>query len=311
VSNADVNALLSTRSLPAIVVHGGAWVRDTEVEPAVLAGVSRAAAAGFAVLKAGGTALDAVEAAAVVLEDDPTFNAGYGSCLTHDGTVELDAAIMRGDTLDAGSVASIHSVRNPVRLARRVMNESGHLMLSGEGAVRFAREIGEEMVAPDWHITPAQRARWEELHREVQETKQIDRRKLGTIGAVAVDLQGGVAAATSTGGTIYKRPGRVGDTPIIGAGTYANNESAAVSCTGHGESFIKLVIAKWAADAVQRGQLPVDAARAAAAYLRERVNGDGGLIIAAPDGRCGWAMNTPKMSRAFMRAGMEAPIAMV
>ncbi len=163
----------------------------------------------------------------------------------------------------------------------------------------------------DWHVTPAQRARWEELRQEAATSATVDRRKLGTVGAVAVDLNGHVAAATSTGGTAYKRPGRVGDSPLIGSGNYADDGSAAVSCTGHGESMIKLVLARWTCDAVQRGLSPHEAAQAAAAYLRKRMNGEGGLIVVAPDGRCGWAMNTPRMSRAFMRAGLKTPIALV
>jgi len=311
VNSADVFGLLDTRSLPAIVVHGGAWVRDAVVEPAVKEGVARAAAAGFAILKAGGSALDAIEAAVVVLEEDPNFNAGYGSCLTSDGTVELDASIMVGETLDAGAVTSVKGVRNPVRLARKVMTDSGHLLLAGPGAELFARETGVELVDPLWHATPIQRQRYEELRKEHETTRQIDRRKLGTVGAVAVDLKGHVVAATSTGGTVYKRPGRVGDTPIIGAGTYADDLSAAVSCTGHGESFMKLTTARSTCDAIQRGLSPLAAAEQSAKLLRDRLNGDGGLIVVAPDGRCGWAMNTPRMSRAFMRSGMAEPLAMV
>jgi beta-aspartyl-peptidase (threonine type) len=307
----EVAALLSTPSLPAIVIHGGAWVRNTEVEPAVIDGVSLAARIGFEILRRGGTALDAVEAAVVALEEDPHFNAGRGACLTSDGTIELDASVMVGKTLDAGAVASVRGVRNPIRLARRIMTESGHLLLVGDGAVRFAREIGGvELVADDWHTTPTQRARFEELRAQAREAA-VDRTKLGTVGAVAVDLTGSVASATSTGGTVFKRPGRVGDTPIIGAGTYADDSSAAVSCTGHGESFMKLTTARSTCDAVQRGSSPLQAAEAAVHLLTDRVGGDGGLIVVAPDGRAGWAFNTPRMSRAFLRTGMNEPIALV
>ncbi len=307
----ELAALLSTPSLPAIVVHGGAWVRNTEVEPAVIEGVALATRIGFEVLRRGGSALDAVEAAVVALEEDPHFNAGRGACLTSDGTIELDASLMVGRTLDAGAVAAVRGVRNPVRLARRIMTESGHLLLVGDGAVRFAREVGGvELVADDWHMTSTQRSRYEELRAQSAETA-VDRSKLGTVGAVAADLSGSVAAATSTGGTVFKRPGRVGDTPIIGAGTYADDASAAVSCTGHGESFIKLTTARSTCDAVQRGLAPLQAAETAVQLLTDRVGGDGGLIIVAPDGRAGWAFNTPRMSRAFLRAGMTEPIALV
>lgn len=307
----EVAALLNTRSLPAIVIHGGAWVRNAEVEPAVLDGVALAARIGFDVLRGGGSALEAVEAAIVALEEDTHFNAGRGACLTSDGTIELDASLMVGRTLDAGAVAAVRGVRNPIRLARRIMTESGHLLLVGDGAVRFARETGGvELVADDWHVTPAQRARYEELRAQSVQAA-VDRSKLGTVGAVAVNRTGSVAAATSTGGTVFKRPGRVGDTPIIGAGTYADDASAAVSCTGHGESFMKLTTARSTCDAVQRGGTPLEAAEGAVQLLTDRVGGDGGLIVVAPDGRAGWAFNTPRMSRAFLRAGMTEPIALV
>jgi beta-aspartyl-peptidase (threonine type) len=312
VTPSEVNDWLSRPTLPAIVVHGGAWVKDTEVEPDVIEGVAQAVQLGFALLEAGASALDAVEAAVAALEENPHFNAGLGACLTSAGTIELDASIMEGTTLDAGAVSSVAGIRNPVKLARQVMTRSGHLLLSGAGAHGFAQEIGGiELVPDDWHITPTQRARFDELVREQANGATPDRRKLGTVGAAAVDLQGHVAAATSTGGTVFKRPGRVGDTPIIGAGTYADNTSAAVSCTGHGESFIKLTTARSTSDLVQSGLSPLEAAERSTRLLRDRLGGDGGLIIVAPDGRAGWAMNTPRMSRAFLRRGLSKPIALV
>lgn len=303
----ELALLLDTRTLPAIVVHGGAGMRPGQDLPPVREGIARATAAGFAVLLRGGSALEAVETAVLVLEDDPEFNAGRGSCLTADGTVEMDASIMRGDTLDAGAVAGVAGVRNPVRLARRVMEESDHLLLVGPGAERFAREISEPMVEPDWHVVPAQRTRWEEL--KLQSGPRPDRTKLGTVGACAVDLHGHVAAATSTGGTAFKRPGRVGDSPLIGAGTWAEDETAAISATGHGESIIRTNLARWTAERVGQGLSPQDAAVAASTFLKERVNGDGGLIVAARDGRLGWSTNTPRMSRGMQRAGMSEPFA--
>jgi beta-aspartyl-peptidase (threonine type) len=185
------------------------------------------------------------------------------------------------------------------------MEDGDHVLMAGEGAVRFGRERGIELVDPLWHVTHEQRARYEELR-----ASPPTRGKLGTVGAVAVDLRGRVAAATSTGGTAFKRPGRIGDSPLIGAGTYAESRSGAVSCTGHGESIIKLALAKAACDRMPASS-PLEAARWASDALRDRVGGAGGLIVIDPAGRAGWAMNTEKMSRALFRAGMASPLAMV
>lgn len=303
----DERTLLDTRSLPAIVVHGGAGMRPGQPLPPVLEGVANAARAGFEILLKGGSALDAVEEAVRVLEEDPNFNAGRGSCLTADGTVEMDASIMRGDTLDAGAVACVTGIRNPVRLSRVVMEQSDHVLLVGRGAERFASQTGVEFTDASWHVTEAQRARWQELKATAGE--RPDRTKLGTVGAAAVDLKGSVAAATSTGGTAFKRPGRVGDSPIIGAGTWADDTLAAVSTTGHGESILKTNLARWACEKVGAGDSAQEAAEKAAAFLKARVGGDGGLIVVSPDGRIGWDTNTAGMSRALMRAGMNAPLA--
>jgi beta-aspartyl-peptidase (threonine type) len=307
----ELRRLLSLPTRPALVVHGGAWTRPGADPRPYEEGCAIAAEAGFRVLTSGGSALEAVEAAVVVLEDDARFNAGRGSCLTSDGTVEMDASIMWGPALEAGAVASVRGVRNPIRLARRVMRESGHVLLGGAGAERFARECGERFEEEGWFVTPAARARFEELAAEAMRSAAVDRSKLGTVGAVAVDLRGHVAAATSTGGTAFKRAGRVGDTPIVGAGTYADDAGGAVSCTGHGESILKLALAKAASDEMTRGRSPLEAAEACAALLRNRLNGDGGLITVAADGRAGWAMNTGRMSRAFLRGGMAGPVAKV
>lgn len=205
---AELARLFDSRTLPAIVVHGGAGTRTDEAPGPLSEGAARAAEVGFAVLKAGGSALDAVEAAVVFLEEFPLFNAGRGSCLTSDGTVEMDASIMDGTSLSGGAVASVRGVRSPIRLARKVITESEHLLLVGDGAERFAREVGAAFEPEEWFITPAQFARFEELKAEAeQHGAVVSRRKLGTVGAVAVDVNGKVAAATSTGGTAYKRPG--------------------------------------------------------------------------------------------------------
>jgi beta-aspartyl-peptidase (threonine type) len=306
----DIAALLDTPGLPAIVVHGGAWVRPGVVTLPVLEGLERATTAGYALLSAGASSLDAVEAAVAVLEDDPNFNAGLGSCLTSDGTVEMDASLMRGHDLAAGAVACVTGVRNPVRLAREVLDDGHHVLLVGDGAVRFAKTRTVERVDAAWHVTANQQRRFEEL-REAAHRGDVDRRKLGTVGAVAVDIRGHVSAATSTGGTAFKRPGRVGDSPLVGAGTYADDLLAAASCTGHGESILKLAGAKSVCDAVGRGDSPLAAGEKLVASLRERLNGDAGVIVVASDGRAGWAMNTVQMSRGFMRAGMPRPFVTV
>ncbi len=286
--------------IPAVAVHGGAGSLDPD-DPAArdgsgaprLAGVARAAETAWRILASGGSALDAVEAAVRLLEDDPVFNAGTGACLTAAGDVELDASIMDGETLRCGAVAAVRDVKNPVVLARRVMERSSHVLLAGPGASAFAREMGLPPHDNALLVTPAQRARWERLRTEPA------RRGGGTVGAVARDGRGHLAAATSTGGTAMKLPGRVGDTPLIGAGTYADDTLGAVSCTGHGESIIKLTLARQTADLVGRGLGAAEAARTAIRILAERVGGDGGLVVVGGDGAPGFAHNTPVMSRAW------------
>ncbi len=287
---------------PAIIVHGGAGDLDAASDPASsgaldaerLEGVRRGCAAGFAVLRAGGTALDAVEAAVRVLEDDPTFNAGTGATLGAAGDVELDASIMEGETLRCGAVAVVKDVKNPISLARAVMERSGHVLLAGPGASAFAREVGIPPHANELLVTPRQRARWEAARRG-------DRAPgTGTVGAVARDASGHLAAATSTGGTSMKRSGRIGDTALVGCGTYADDALAAVSCTGDGERVIQLTLARQAADLVGRGVPATDAARAAVALLGARVGGKGGLIVLGPRGEPGFAYNTQAMSRAWI-----------
>ena len=296
---------MSPPSRPAIIVHGGAGDLGPE-DPSSsggpdaprLAGVRRAAEAGFRVLFAGGGALDAVEAAVRVLEDDPTFNSGTGACLTAAGDVELDASIMDGATLRCGAVAVVKDVKNPVTLARRVMDRSSHVLLAGPGASAFAREVGIPACHSSILVTPAQLQRWRRLREEGAAAPGK-----GTVGAVARDARGHLAAATSTGGMAMKLPGRVGDTPIIGCGTYADDSLAAVSCTGHGERIIQLTLARHAADLVGRGMAPMAAAREAIRELGARVAGEGGLILVGPAGEVGFACNTPIMSRAWSTPG--------
>jgi beta-aspartyl-peptidase (threonine type) len=286
-------------AFPVIAVHGGAGTLGPD-DPASsggpdaprLAGVRRAAATGLALLGAGARALDAVEAAVRILEDDPTYNAGTGACLTSAGEAELDAAIMDGATLRCGAVGVLKDVRNPVSLARLVMERTGYVLLAGPGASAFARQVGVEAWDNARLVTVAQRARWAAARAGAAA------HPFGTVGAVARDGRGHLAAATSTGGTAMKHPGRMGDTPVIGAGTYADDELAAVSCTGHGERFIELGMARLAADLVGRG-LGAAAAQAALRRLEERVHGSGGLILVGPSGEVGFAYNTPVMARAW------------
>jgi beta-aspartyl-peptidase (threonine type) len=257
-------------------------------------GARRAAEAGWRVLLAGGSAVDAVVAAVVVLEDDPTFNAGTGATLTAAGDAELDASLMDGTTLAAGAVASVKDVRNPVLLARAVMERSGHVLLVGDGASAFAREVGMASYPNELLVTPQQRARFERAHQV-----RVAARGGGTVGAVARDARGHLAAATSTGGTFLKRAGRVGDSPLIGAGTYADDTRAAVSATGQGERIIQVTLARFAADQVLAGLDARDAAREAVRVLGDRVRGEGGVIVVGPSGEPGFAFNTPTMARAW------------
>lgn len=264
----------------SIIVHGGAGEIDAASVPARLAGCRAAAEAGYAVLKSGGRALDAVQAAVIALEDNPLFNAGTGSTLNRDGRVETDAAIMDGATLKAGAVAAVSGIRNPVKLARQVMEVSRHVLLAGEGAYQFAKQHGIKTCDPAELVVPEQRAHWEKEH--------------GTVGAVALDAQGHLAAATSTGGVFDKLPGRVGDTPLIGCGTYADVH-AAVSCTGLGENIIRTTLARHAAWLVEQGADAPRATEQAIQYLVRQTRGQAGLIVMDKAGRAGFARNTVHM----------------
>jgi beta-aspartyl-peptidase (threonine type) len=284
-----------------LMLHGGAgqMTRDTltpaQVEGAEAA-LGRALDAGAAVLAAEGNALDAVEAAVRVLEDDPHFNSGRGAALTHDGIAELDAAIMDGRDRNAGSVAGVTATRNPVSLARAVMAHSPHVLLSGAGADTFAREQGCEAATQDWLVLPERRAQLEEMLAGGG-AFDVDM-KYGTVGAVACDSHGHVAAATSTGGVTGKRWGRIGDSPLIGAGTYADDRAGAVSCTGSGEFFIRVGVAHEICARTRIGGEPLaDAAKAVLDEVRA-MGGTGGVIAAAPDGTAAWHFTTPGMYRA-------------
>jgi beta-aspartyl-peptidase (threonine type) len=259
------------------------------------------------VLERGGSALDAVEEAVVIMEDDETFDAGRGSFLNRDGKVQLDALIMDGATLRAGGVGCVERLRNPVRAARKILSDSPHVYFVAEGAERFAAEHGIPLCDNKELILPRE---VERLRRYQDQAASHDSAKGGddlfaptishdTVGAIALDGNGNIAAATSTGGTLNKAPGRLGDSSLIGCGCYANNESAAVSTTGWGEPIMKLVLAKWTADRISAGNLPEWSAQEAMNYLKQRLNGHGGIIVLNPEGHIGIAHNTPRMAWAF------------
>jgi L-asparaginase / beta-aspartyl-peptidase len=294
---------------PVLLVHGGAWDIPSEEITAHTRGVSRAARVGFDLLHQGAAALDAVEAAVTVLEDDETFDAGRGSFLAADGRVQLDALMMDGATLRAGAVACVERLRNPIQAARLVLERSPHVYFVGTGAEEFARQHGLQLIDNQELVIERERER---LHSAQARAKAgIDDQTFtgnqhDTVGAVALDLAGNLAAATSTGGTLNKTPGRVGDSSVIGSGGYADNRSAAASLTGWGEPIMKLVLAKWAVDRVPLLG-PEQAAEDAIAYLYSRLQGHGGLILLGPDGRYGIAHNTPRMAWAVCtRKGVRA-----
>jgi beta-aspartyl-peptidase (threonine type) len=289
-----------------LVVHGGAGViergRSTpEQESDIRAALERALDSGARILAEGGSALDAVERSARILEDDPSFNAGRGAVFTYQGTNELDAAVMDGRSRDAGAVTGVSATKNPVSLARAVMEHSPHVFLSREGADQFSREHGLEQVGPEWFAT-AERRRQLETMRSDDGHYFDEELKYGTVGAVAVDVHGHVAAATSTGGLTGKRWGRIGDTPLIGAGTYADDRAGAVSATGAGEYFIRAAVAHEICARIR--MLGESAATAADKVIADvgALGGSGGVILVTPQGDAGWAFNTPGMYRGLASA---------
>lgn len=272
---------------------------DPEQERCARDGLEAALAGGSTILETRGSALDAVEAAVRVLEEDPCFNAGLGSVLTATGCIELDAAIMDGRTRLAGAVSGLRTTRAPISLARRLLEQGPHVFLSGHGADDFARDHGFEQVGNSWFEMPERRRQLEEL---LTSDGFDDEVKYGTVGAVAVDIDGHVAVATSTGGLTAKRWGRVGDSPLIGAGTYADDRSAAVSATGSGEYFIRAVAAHQVAERMRlAGQSLQEAIDAVLADI-ELLGGKGGLIAVAPDGEAAWGFTTPAMYRGMADA---------
>lgn len=296
----------------AIIVHGGAWDIPAELHAEHLAGCRSAAAAGWAVLTDGGSALQAVEAAIRIMEDRPVFDAGRGSHLNAAGVVELDAGMMDGATLRAGAVAAVRRVANPITLARHVLHDSPHVFLVGEGAEHFAQQAGLPLCNPAELIVPREQALWEKRRAEVASAQPDGASSTGaadTVGAVALDQMGNLAVGNSTGGTFYKAPGRVGDTPIIGCGLYADNTMGAAACTGVGEQIMKTVLAKTTVDQLALLRSAGSAARVAMAYFEHRIGGQGGVICISPDGQIGLAHTTPYLAHAYRSEGLADVVA--
>jgi len=260
-------------------------------------GVQNALRVGWEILASGGSALKAVEEAVVVMEDDDTFDAALGSFLTADGKVQMDALIMDGATMRAGGVGCVERIRNPIRAARLILSESPHVYFVGEGAEQFAAGLGIELIDNQELVIDRERKRLAEAKAKAAAgERDLTFAGHDTVGAVALDSNGHLAAATSTGGTINKTPGRVGDSSLIGCGCYADDQSGAVSCTGWGEPIMKLVLGKWATDRITSGSTPELAAREAIGYLNSRLDGHGGMILLDARGRYGIAHNTPRMA---------------
>jgi beta-aspartyl-peptidase (threonine type) len=288
---------------PSLIVHGGAWDIPDDAVIACNTGCRSALRAGWAVLAKGGSALDAIEAAIIVLEDDPVFDAGFGSHLNLDGHVECDAIVMDAATLRAGSVAGLRRVKNPIRAARVVLEKCPHMMLISEGAEDFAADHGVPLCDPNELISPAESEAWLHCRKDLHASEHHRGHEQGTVGAVALDQYGNLVAATSTGGTCCKLPGRVGDSPLIGCGCYADSDTGGVSSTGFGEAIMKIVMAKTAADFLRpAGSTPTRAAQAAVELLAKRGKGTGGLIVLGKNGTPGFAFNTPRMAYGYVAA---------
>ncbi len=292
------------RARPAILVHGGAWATPEGELEAHRIGVHRASMIGFEILLTGGSALDAVQKAVEFLESDPTFNAGLGSVLNARGEVELDASIMEGSGLKAGSVACVSRILHPVALARELLESSQHVMLSGEGALEFARGRGIPVCDPEEMIVERERERYLRARRIAPPPPSPPSE---TVGAVACDSLGRVAAASSTGGTFLKLPGRIGDSSVIGSGLYADDRKGAAASTGHGEAILRVVMAYRAVEAITSGIGPSEAAQQTIATLESRTGAQGGIIVVDAKGELGYAFNTPHMAHAYLADGMTKP----
>lgn len=323
VTRAQSNVEKSGKDRIVLVIHGGAGTilksqMTTEKEKAYTNALNEALQKGYTILNNGGTSVDAVEAAIKVLEDNPLFNAGKGAVFTNEGKNELDASIMDGKTLAAGAVAGITTVKNPVSAARAVMEKSNHVMMAGAGADRFAKQAGLQIVDPSYFYTEERWKALQEVKKEDSLKMELDHSgkktsgvfehvnkdsKFGTVGAVALDQYGNLAAATSTGGMTNKRFGRVGDSPVIGAGTYANNGTCAISSTGWGEFYIRLVMAKTVSDMMEFGKMSLQSAATEMIMKRlPALGGDGGLIGVDKKGNIAMLFNTEGMYRGYIKA---------
>lgn len=296
----------------ALVIHGGAGVMDkknmnTEMQNEYTLVLNQVLHVGDSVLKNGGTCMDAVEKTIMIMEDSPLFNAGKGAVFTNDGIVELDASVMDGKTLEAGAIAGVRDIKNPIRVARTVMEKSEHVLLTGSGASQFAKEQGFTPVENSYFHTEKRLKSLQELQKKERETTTND--KHGTVGCVALDSYGNIAAGTSTGGMTNKKYGRIGDSPIIGAGTYANNETGAFSCTGHGEYYIRLGFSRDISALIEYKKLSV--AQACQEEIRKltQLGGTGGVIGIDRKGNIAMEFNTSGMFRGYVKSNGEKEVA--
>lgn len=300
--------------MASLIVHGGAWNIPDDALLAHRSGVAKALAIGWEVLSSGGTSVDAVERSLRCLEDDGTFDAGCGSHFNAKGEVELDASIMDGKTFRCGAVGAVQRVKNPITLARKIMDESEHILLVGEGAEQFAVESGIPICHRSELRSAREVARWESIRATDGFTTKMafGNQPSDTVGVVALDRHNNLCAGTSTGGTLNKHPGRIGDSPLIGCGTYADNAVGGVSTTGWGEGMIKVVMAKTVVDFMeQNGGNSQEAAERGVAHLKRKVDGLGGVIALNARGEFGVAFNTPRMARAYMSSSMREPFVAV
>jgi len=296
----------------ALVIHGGAGVMDQksmtpEIQATYLNVLNRVLSVGDSVLSHGGTSMDAVEKAIVIMEDSPLFNAGKGAVFTHDSLVELDASVMEGQSLKAGAIAAVRDIKNPIRVARAVMEKSEHVLLNGSGASQFAKEQGFEPVDNSYFYTETRRQSLQELLKQEREATTND--KHGTVGCVALDSYGNIAAGTSTGGMTNKKYGRIGDSPIIGAGTYANNETGGFSCTGHGEYYIRLGFSRDISALMEYKKLSVQEACREEVGKLTKLGGTGGVIGLDKNGNIAMEFNTEGMFRGYIKSDGEKEVA--
>jgi beta-aspartyl-peptidase (threonine type) len=294
----------------SLIIHGGAWSIPESHLDAHRKGCDAALRKGWEILSSGGTAIDAVEQAVRSMEADGTFDAGRGSHLNADGHVELDASIMEGHSYRCGAVAAVRKVMHPISLARKIMEESEHILLVGPGAERFAQGAGMTLCEESDLVMERERELWKTVNRKegFQSKETFSKHPGDTVGAVAIDRSGNICVGTSTGGTLNKYPGRVGDSPLIGCGSYAENGIGGVSTTGWGEGMIKIVLAKTIIDHMaENGRDPQKAAEFGIDLLQRKVDGRGGVIVLNHEGRAGCAFSTPRMARAFMTEEMGEP----